>query len=162
MFAWIPQHWTLFFTAVFSGIFGVIILFCCLKMNPAPPAGEQPEDRVTAVCLNLMVAVAAAVFGWLVGMALSPFSNGEKTLFAAYAGAVSAFVTGYLAGKSDDLIKYLMDPANYKNRIFAYRAITFVTTLLLTLVVVFLFRFYTRDASADATTPTPTVPEQTK
>jgi hypothetical protein len=90
---------------------------------------------------NVLVALFGLAVGWLVGIALCPLTKDEGALFAGYASAVSAFVTGYAAGKVDDLVKYLLYPQNFTRK-RALHGLLFLVTFVVALIVVFEYRYW--------------------
>lgn len=93
--------------------------------------------------------------GWLLGIVLQPFTSGEAGKFVTYAGAISAFVTGYGAGKLDDLIKYIFNPQNLTTR-RAFHGVLFLVSFVIALIVVYQARFGVyEELSITTTSPLP-------
>jgi hypothetical protein len=118
-------------TAIAATIVTAAMLWICYA------AAENAQERA----INVLVGFFGLAGGWLAGIVLAPFTPAEGAQFAVYAGAVSAFVTGYAAGKTDDLVKYVLSPQNLTRR-RAFHAVLFLVTFLVALIVVFEFRFY--------------------
>jgi F0F1-type ATP synthase membrane subunit a len=123
--------WFQFATAFAAVIVTVVLVWVCYA------AGENARERA----VNVLVGFFGLAVGWLAGIVLSPFTKEEGALFANYAGAVSAFVTGYAAGKVDDLVKYVLNPQNLTKR-RAFHGVLFLVTFIVALIVVFEFRYY--------------------
>ena len=123
--------WFEFSTAVAAAIVTLAIVWICCTV------AENNQEKA----INVLVGFFGLAGGWLVGIILSPFTTAEGAQFTAYAGAVSAFVTGYASGKVDDLVKYVLSPQNLTRR-RAFHGVLFLVTFLVALIAVFGFRYY--------------------
>jgi hypothetical protein len=101
-------------------------------------AKTKPESRSA----NRLAALLGALCGWIIGIAFAPFSDAEKTQFAAISSAVSAFLSGYVVSKVDRFIESVLFPVNAQSRESWNRVGIFVAALLLGSVTVFVNRLY--------------------
>jgi len=60
--------------------------------------------------LSLALLVLGLTIGWILGVLSAPYTKKEETQFAAYAKAVSLFISGYLLGKIDRLATDILSP----------------------------------------------------
>ena len=74
------------------------IIYLLLVMLAFRITSKENEHDVH---LNLSLLIFGATLGWLVGILISPYSEGEEKMFATYAGAISAFISGYFIAKFD-------------------------------------------------------------
>lgn len=124
------QSWTYLFAVLFF-----ILLFAIASIHAVDPSNKWP-NRST----NYLVVILGASLGWLLGIVLEPFTSREAGKFVTYAGAISAFFTGYGAGKLDDLIKYIFNPQNLTRR-RAFHGALFLVSFVIALIVVYESRF---------------------
>jgi outer membrane protein OmpA-like peptidoglycan-associated protein len=132
-------HTTAFeiFTWIFAAIIAGFVVYFCYTMCERNEYGKvDPQSRA----INFLVAFLGMSVGWLAGIVLEPFTASEGQRFATYGAALSAFVTGYVAGKADDLVKYGLNPQNLTRR-RAFHGALFVVTFVVSLIVVFESRF---------------------
>ena len=118
------------FCIVFPLILTVVILAFRMK--------EEEND----VTINLAILVLGACVGWLMGIFMSPYDSGEKAAFAGYASAVATFVSGYLVAKIDPLVTKLFSPEFLFQKVVAFRAASFLSVLLLAMLMTFAIRVY--------------------
>lgn len=94
------------------------------------------------VYLNLVCLVLGAAIGWLLGIMSAPYDKTEQRQFVIYAKAVSVFVSGYVLGKADKLVAYVLSPAVVLKPASAFRVMTFIAAALITAIVTRTFRVY--------------------
>jgi hypothetical protein len=92
--------------------------------------------------LNIAVFVFSWALGWLLGTMIAPYDSGEATLFSRVSKAVSAFASGYLLAKMDELTKSLFDPAFILQPVVGFRALEFASVTTIIMIVVFFARKY--------------------
>jgi hypothetical protein len=71
---------------------GALLFFAALMQTPQ-------QWAITGI----VVLVGSAV-GWIIGVIISPYNEGERSQFGAYIGAVAAFGSGYLLGEIRPLL----------------------------------------------------------
>jgi len=91
---------------------------------------------------NLALLVLGLIIGWIIGTLAAPYTKKEEGQFAAYAKAVSVFVSGYLLGKIDRLATEVLSPEVLMRPMAAFRLIAFVAAVLLAALVTRSFRVY--------------------
>jgi hypothetical protein len=101
---------------------------------------DKGKGNARNITTNYLVVGLGMSLGWLLGIVLQPFTSGEAGKFVAYAGAISAFLTGYGAGKLDDLVKYIFNPQNLTQR-RAFHGALFLVSFAIALIVVYEARF---------------------
>jgi Putative Ig domain len=141
------NQYTIFelWTVIFAGIFAVSLLVVAWVHD------ENAPDRST----NYLVVFSGMSLGWLLGIVLEPFTSGEAGKFVTYAGVISAFFTGYGAGKLDDLVKYIFNPQNLTKRRKFHGALLLVS-FVIALIVVYQARFAVyQELSITTTSPLP-------
>jgi hypothetical protein len=110
--------------------------------------------------INVAVFVFSWALGWLLGTMIAPYDSGEATLFTRVSKAISAFLSGYLLAKIDDLTKALFDPGFILQPLPGFRAMEFISVTTIVMIVVFFARKYSdwhRNAG-EAATPSPSPP----
>ena len=60
---------------------------------------------IQSVAVNLLLVIVGMLMGWVIGIAITPYSSEEIDMFSSYMRAISTFVGGYVLAKADDLIK---------------------------------------------------------
>lgn len=95
-----------------------------------------------AIALNLASVVVGFSAGWLLGIAMSPYTAKERDRFSQYAGIFGVFVSGYLVGKADKAVEMVFDPAFLVDPVHDFRLLAFVTALILGVIITFVFREY--------------------
>lgn len=92
--------------------------------------------------ISLAVIGTAVAIGWLVGVVISPYDPKEQKQFSQYAKAVAAFGSGYLAAKMDKLIEKVLSPALLSEAVSGFRFLSFVSVLIVCILITFIFRNY--------------------
>jgi hypothetical protein len=124
------EQWTFVFASIFA-----IFLFVVAWVHE-----DDLQNRWQNRSTNYLVVFLGVSLGWLLGIILQPFTSGEAGKFVTYAGAISAFFTGYGAAKLDDLIKYIFSPQNLTRR-RAFHSALFLVSFVIALIVVYQARF---------------------
>jgi len=91
--------------------------------------------------LNLSSIILGVALGWFAGMLISPY-KAEVDKFAAYAGTVSAFLSGYFISKFDGVLSKLASPDILANKIVAFRVMISVTSFLVGGIITYVARAY--------------------
>ncbi len=94
------------------------------------------------VCLNLTVLAVGTVFGWLLGILLSPYDTEEQKQFSIYAKAATVFISGYAVAKVDKLAEHVITPEFFTDPVSAFRVLSFVACMGLAMIVTSIFRRY--------------------
>ena len=123
------------FAATFIAIvLSAVISTSCFVVGPDWRAGM----------VSLLIAFLGMVIGWIVGVAITPYSDSEKRQFSIYSKAVGVFASGYVLAKLDRMIEYIFTPDN----IFSlgaddgFRVLVFSVSALIALITVFTHRQY--------------------
>ena len=117
------------------GFLGLVIVVLCIAM--------KREDRGRAdIAMNFTVALFGACVGWLLGILLSPYNAAERTMFAQYASAVSAFVSGYVLSKVDKTLTHVLTPEALSRPLVGFRIMIFASAILLGIVFTATVRAY--------------------
>src|SRR5271156_6532551 len=88
-------------------------------------------SRESPTSLNLLIAVAGALIGWVVGMLTAPVSKTEEKKFPEYGKAISTFAAGYLAAKADKLFELYFASTEAMTELLMKRTLIFVCAFLL-------------------------------
>jgi hypothetical protein len=80
-------------------VFLILIVLCFLTARTTDDAS-----------LSIAIFMAAMLLGWLTGFLLSPGTAREEARFGAAAKAISAFASGFLLAKLDNLLNALLAP----------------------------------------------------
>jgi hypothetical protein len=124
------------FKLVGTSVIGVglagTLAFLCFRF------GSSSEDHD----LNLAIMVVATIIGWILGVLVSPYDQGEQRQFTSLARVASAFITGYLAAKVNSLIDAILSPQLLLTPLPAFRALLFVGAALLATLGTFVYRRY--------------------
>lgn len=97
--------------------------------------------------INGMIIICGIAAGWLAGIVIAPYDEKEKTRFADLAKTVSTFVAGYIAGKIGPLLDAVFKPDFMFDSLNGFRALLFIATFLLAMIVTFVFRSYATRSS---------------
>jgi hypothetical protein len=92
--------------------------------------------------LNLLLAIAGGLIGWVVGILITPLSPGEQTQFSDYGKALSTFVTGYLVAKLDRLFDISIKETASVNEVFLARIMIFASAFALGALSTYVWRAY--------------------
>jgi predicted membrane protein len=98
------------------------------------------SDTRQAEALSASVAMMGAAIGWLLGVALSPYTRKEESSFTKYGAAVAAFGSGYLVARTDDLVKQILSSA--LTAVIGFRVALFVTAVLVSMLATHASRSY--------------------
>jgi hypothetical protein len=99
-------------------------------------------DTTESHYMNLAIFVLGWAVGWLAGTLVAPYDPGETTLFMRLSKAISAFVSGYLVAKIDDLTKAVLAPEFLLQPLNGFRAMMFFSVAIVVTIVVFFARRY--------------------
>ena len=99
--------------------------------------------RSPAFAMTLALGLFGVSLGWLIGLLASPYNDTELQRFATYAGVLSAFLTGYVAGKLDPIITRVLAKDPIRVDLVAFlRLTTFATSVVLGTLGSYAYRAY--------------------
>lgn len=107
---------------------------------------KDPYD----VPINLALVILGGSVGWVIGIFLTPYDGNQLITFGKYASFVSLFVSGYLVGKIDNTIAYLLKPENLFTPIIGFRTTATLASVLLGLLITVVIRFHAAPVKAIA------------
>jgi hypothetical protein len=116
-------------------------VLCVLGILYAALATKTPAD-VSPRQLNLVILIAGALVGWVVGMLITPVSPKDQAVFSDTGRALSTFVAGYLVAKIDRLFDIAMKKDDNVNGLLVGRLLMFVSTFALGVLATFVWRSY--------------------
>lgn len=101
-----------------------------------------------------LLALVGAMFGWLIGVLVAPFSATEERRFSEIGRVASSFITGYLLSKLDPVIGHMMtaDGTGWPpiaQPPIAVQVLMFLISFLVALLFVFSARAYWADTDQD-------------
>ena len=118
----------------FAGLCVLGILYAALAMKT--PADVSPRQ------LNLVILIAGALIGWVVGMLITPVSAKEQAVFSDAGKALSTFVAGYLVAKIDRIFDIATKQNENVDGLFVGRLLMFVSMFALGVLATFVWRSY--------------------
>lgn len=128
------RKYKLLVATAISALLSIGIIALCFIVAPNRQSGA----------MALLIGIVGMLIGWMIAVALTPYSKEEKYQFSVYSKAIGVFASGYLVAKIDKVFEYLLDP----NNIFAsgsengFRMLIFIASGFLSLVTVFTHRQY--------------------
>jgi hypothetical protein len=102
--------------------------------------------------LNILWTFFGGIVGWTAGVLLSPVTASQKETFAGYGKAFSAFVSGFVIGKFDVLMKAFGGTLDMHEIVSIGRVLLFGTTFFLGFQFTFIARWKETD-KRQATAP---------
>lgn len=117
---------------------GIVLPLIAVLIGLATRVKQQENDTQ----INIALLILGGALGWLLGIFMSPYDSGETAAFASYASAVATFASGYLLAKIDPLVSKLFTPDFLFNRVVAFRTISFISMILLAMLMTFAVRVY--------------------
>ena len=120
-------------------LFGTLLL--CANSSAIAP-------NETEFVLHVSFMVVGATIGWIIGILSSPYGEKEKEQFSTIVKGVTVFFSGYALAKVDPIITELLKPEAFLQPVVAFRAIAFLTSFLLAMLITFVYRKYARQNSA--------------
>jgi hypothetical protein len=107
---------------------------------------EDKNGNFAKIVLVLNLAILALGFsvGWVIGIMISPYDNKETARFSALSKAVGVFASGYLVGKIDKLVEKILNPDFILDSVHGFRAISFITAVIVAMLITFVYRWYAR------------------
>ena len=122
------------FTNLFAFAFGSLILWLCIAVT-----NDQLEWK-----LNILLATIGALVGWALGMFFAPYDTGEQERFSSIGQSISVFASGYLVSKVDRFLEATLFVNNIPYHPAWVRALLFLSSLMLSMLLVFTNRAYFR------------------
>ena len=113
-----------------------ILIWCAQSTSVSPDEKE--------LVLHISVMVVGVTLGWIIGILTTPYGEKEKEHFSTIVKGVTVFFSGYALAKIDPIISTLLKPETFLEPIVAFRAIAFLTSLLLAVIITFVYRKYAR------------------
>jgi len=132
--AQLSKKYKLLVATAISFLLSLAIAVLCFVVAPNWQAGA----------VSLLLGIVGLLIGWIVGVALTPYSPEEKYQFSTYTKAIGVFATGYVAAKIDRIFEYLASPDNIfvSNTQTGLRLLIFIASAFLALITVFTHRQY--------------------
>lgn len=132
--AQLTKKYKLLVATAISFLLSLTIVALCFLVAPTWQAGA----------VSLLLGIVGLLIGWIVGVALTPYSQEEKYQFSTYTKAIGVFASGYVAAKIDRIFEYLTSPDNIfvSNTQTGLRLLIFIAAAFLALVTVFTHRQY--------------------
>jgi hypothetical protein len=124
--------------AVFIWLFFFGFIALCFQIAPTP------DDRY----LNLAIFGASVIIGWLLGTLISAGTSREEAQFGKAAKAISAFASGYVLAKIDNVVNALLAPKallESANLLPAFRLIMSVAVITGAALWIYIVRAYILD-----------------
>lgn len=125
------------FGIVFGYFLGGLIYIACFVIA----FRMRPEEW----WLNLLLCFFGGIVGWTVGVFLSPMTPGQKDAFAGYGKALSVFVSGFVIGKFDVIVKAFGGTLDIHDVVSIGRLLLFGTTFFLGFQFTFVARWKNTD-----------------
>jgi len=112
------------------------ILYC---LHAAATKGE-------AFHLQLLLCILGGVVGWIIGLFLTPDSEGEKKRFGEAAKLITALVAGFGLGKADELLIWIKPILTTGSQeLITLRVLLFTCCLLIAALFTYISRLHVRD-----------------
>jgi len=123
------ENWKLFCFSCFAIFFFITILALLIDWS---------DRRAT------LSAVFGGLFGWALGVVSAPYDKSERDKFSAFWAALLALITGFGAGKSDDILKIVFRASNATHLAGQYVSYSLfcAACLVLGFLVAYVFRIY--------------------
>ena len=118
----------------FAGLCVLGIIYAALAMKS--PADVSPRQ------LNLVILIAGALIGWVVGMLITPVSPKDQAVFSDAGKALATFVGGYLVAKIDRIFDVATNQNENVNGLFVGRLLMFVSMFAVGVLATFVWRSY--------------------
>jgi uncharacterized membrane protein len=121
------------FGIVFGYVLGGLMYIACFVIA----FRMKPEEW----WLSLLWTFFGGIVGWTAGVLLSPVTESQKETFAGYGKALSAFVSGFVIGKFDVLMKAFGGTLDMHDVVSIGRVLLFGTTFFLGFQFTFIARW---------------------
>ena len=92
--------------------------------------------------INATIMILGLSLGWLCGTFMTPYNKIESEYVSSFTKAVSVFVSGYVVGKVDRVVEYILNPTFLMSTLPAFRIMSFVATFVIALMLTYIFRQY--------------------
>ncbi|MEH6434465.1 hypothetical protein [Massilia sp. DD77] len=96
----------------------------------------------TDAAFNQLVLVFGLSLGWAAGILIAPYSRDEQRQFSTLAKSVTAFGSGYLLGKLDQIFKRLFDHEFELNSLYGFRLLAGGSAFVLAAIITYVHRRY--------------------
>lgn len=115
----------------------MLILFATVYRHPSP-------------WLQVVLCLFGGVLGWVIGIATTPLSVGERKRFSDFAKAISAVISGFVIAKLGVIINPLAEKlGESEGEVLLFRVLLFGTSLLIGFLFPFINRLYLQERSFD-------------
>ena len=114
-----------------------LLMFTVLAM-----AALYITTEPVVIPMNATIMILGLSLGWLCGTFMTPYNNRESEYVSSFTKAVSVFASGYLIGKADKLVEYILSPSFLINTLSAFRIMSFVASFVISLMLTYNFRQY--------------------
>ena len=114
-----------------------LLMFTVLAM-----AALYITTEPVVIPMNATIMILGLSLGWLCGTFMTPYNNRESEYVSSFTKAVSVFTGGYLIGKADKLVEYILSPDFLVNTLSAFRIMAFVASFVISLMLTYIFRQY--------------------
>jgi hypothetical protein len=96
-----------------------------------------------AFAYSVLIGVAGVAAGWLIGFLAAPYSRDEKKRFSKLGAGLVGVVSGYLVGKIDPVVSYLVTDAKLiTTPIYGMNLLIFLICLVVAAINMYVFRLY--------------------
>jgi hypothetical protein len=124
-----------------GSILGAVAAIYCF----AAAASVKPDATA-----SVLLCIFSMLVGWILGIAITPSSSGEKSRFSEYGKALVAAATGFLAGQLKDITTFLsLFFAKQTSEFSATAGLLAGCCFLIGLLFTFIFRSYVRGSAAE-------------
>ena len=103
--------------------------------------------RVARIDLGRLM-ITGGLFGWTVGILLTPVSPNERKRFSEYGKAITTFLSGYVVARADKFFNSATADVATVTTLLANRLFLFVSASLLGALATFVWRSYLSSQAA--------------
>ena len=126
------MNWKLWGSAIIAALLGAILVALAFLL-----ASSSSDSYISVSILIFGVSI-----GWLVGAVISPYNEKEEKDFSTYTKALAVFISGYFVAKIDNAVETILSTDFLLHPLSGFRLISFVSALIIAMLVTFIFRRY--------------------